>query len=106
MRVARLEAMTKGWFIGNFTPTLWSTEAVEVAVKRYAAGASESRHFHKIATEFTVVMSGAIEMNGRRFVAGDIVVIEPGEAVDFLATEATVTTVVKIPGAAADKYPG
>ena len=31
MKVARLEDMVKGWFVGNFEPTLHKTNDVEVA---------------------------------------------------------------------------
>lgn len=104
MKVGRLDQMKRGWFIGDFTPTLHPTRDVEVAVMRYQAGDAEKKHFHKIATEFTVVTQGEVEMNGRRYVAGDIIVMEPGEATDFLAITDAMTTVVKIPGAVNDKY--
>lgn len=35
MKTAKLEDMTKGWFIGNFNPSLLKTNDVEVAVKSY-----------------------------------------------------------------------
>jgi len=104
MRVAQVSDMTKGWFIGDFKPTLWKTQDVEVAVKFYTAGDAEAAHHHKVATEFTVVAAGVIEMNGVRYHAGDIVVIEPGETTDFRAITDATTTVVKIPGVQNDKY--
>ncbi|HQI29125.1 MAG TPA: hypothetical protein PLT20_13645 [Sedimentisphaerales bacterium] len=104
MKTARLREMTRGWFIGSFTPTLLDTEAVEVAVKEYRAGDREGKHLHKIATEFTVVISGMVAMNGHRKATGDIVVLDPGEATDFEALTDAVTVVVKIPGAKDDKY--
>lgn len=104
MKVFKLNKMFKGWFVGNFSPTLCATEAVEVAVKDYPEGFTEECHFHKIATEFTVIVSGEVEMNGRRYAKGDIIVIEPGEGTDFKTLTPVVTTVVKIPGAANDKY--
>ena len=104
MRTAKLSTMTKGWFIGNFSPTLCATETVEVAVKEYPAGFTEAWHFHKVATEFTVIVSGEVEMNGSRYHAGDIIVISPGEGTDFKAVTPAVTTVVKLPGATNDKY--
>lgn len=103
-RIAKLDAMTKGWFIGDFAPTLCATDAVEVAVKEYPAGFREAWHLHKIATEFTVIVSGTVLMNGVRYERGDIVVIPPGEATDFEALTPVVTTVVKLPGAKNDKY--
>ena len=96
--------MVKGWFVGNFTPTLLQTNDVEVAVKHYKAGEREDWHFHKIATELTVVLSGEIEMNGTRYKEGDIIVMEPNEGTDFLAVTDAANVVVKIPGANNDKY--
>ena len=104
MKTARLEDMVKGWFIGNFEPTLYRTNDVEVAVKRYRAGDSEGAHYHKIATEFTAIISGAVRMNGVRYTEGDIVVMEPGDVTDFEALTDAVNVVVKIPGANNDKY--
>ena len=98
--------MTKGWFVGQFTPTLMSTTAVEVAVKNYKAGDYEPIHHHKIATEITVITSGTIRMSGIEYSAGTIIVLEPNKATDFLAITDVTTTVVKIPGAPNDKYPG
>jgi hypothetical protein len=106
MKVYRLEDMTKGWFVGNFNPTVLSTNDVEVAVKMYKAGDSESSHYHKVATEITVITSGEVRMNGVTYGAGDILVIEPFQATDFLAVTDVVTTVVKFPGANDDKFLG
>ena len=104
MKSAKLADMVKGWFIGNFEPTLYRTNDVEVAVTEYSAGAYESKHYHKVATEITVIQSGRVKMFDKIFVGGDIVIVEPNDATDFEALEDTVTVVVKIPGANNDKY--
>jgi quercetin dioxygenase-like cupin family protein len=104
MKVSHLQEMVKGWFVGDFEPTLYRTRAVEVGMKRYRAGDAEAAHFHKIATEITVVTEGEVEMNGQRYIAGDIIVMEPGEITDFRALTDAATAVVKIPGAVNDKY--
>lgn len=104
MRSVKLESMTKGWFVGNFEPSLYKTNAVEVGVKNYKAGAHESWHYHKVATEITVIISGRVRMNQREYMTGDIVIIEPGEGTDFEVLEDTATAVVKLPGANNDKY--
>lgn len=104
MRVEKLNKMVKGWFIGNFEPTVIKTDDVEVAVKKYRAGDYEPAHYHKIATEVTVIVIGEVEMNGIRYSEGDIIVIEPNESTDFRVIKDTITTVVKYPGAANDKY--
>jgi len=105
MKTANIKQMIKGWFIGNFDPSLYMTNDVEVAVKYYKKGDFEKKHHHKIATEFTVIISGRVRMNNVDYGAGDIVVIEPGEATDFEVLEdGTANVVVKIPGANNDKY--
>lgn len=106
MKTARLENMIKGWFVGNFDPTLIRTNDVEVAVKEYKKGEYEGRHHHKLSTEITVIASGKVLMNGIEYVKGDIIVISPNESTDFEVLEDTITTVVKYPGASNDKYLG
>lgn len=104
MRRGKLNDMVKGWFVGNFTPSLFKTNDCEVAVKKYGRGDSEQPHFHKIATEITVVVQGKVKMFGEVFGEGDIVIAEPYEATSFEAIEDTVNVVVKIPGVNDDKY--
>ncbi len=104
MNKANLKNFVKGWFVGAFTPTLIDTNDVEVAVKRYKAGDYESSHYHKIATEITVIISGKVEMNGVKYSDDDIIVIEPNEKTDFRCLTDVTTVVVKFPGASNDKY--
>lgn len=99
-----LEDMIKGWFIGDFAPTLYKTNDVEVAIKHYKAGDFEESHYHKIATEFTVVLNGQVEMDGNKYNNNDIIKIIPGVSTDFKAITDVTTVVVKIPGALNDKY--
>ncbi|MFM0367709.1 hypothetical protein [Paraburkholderia aspalathi] len=104
MEAFKLSDMTKGWFVGGFTPTALSTEACEVAVKHYTVGTREEAHVHRVATEITVIVSGRVRMAGKEWGEGDIVVLAPGDVTDFEALTDTVTVVVKMPGARNDKY--
>lgn len=104
MREGRLGDMERGWFVGNFEPSMYRTGEVEVAVKRYRRGEREGRHLHKVADELTVVVSGRVRMFGREYGEGDIVVAEAGDATGFEAVTDAVSVVVKIPGASGDKY--
>lgn len=104
MKIANLNDMTRGWFVGNFEPSLYKTNACEVAVKIYKQGDREQKHFHKVATEITVIIKGRVKMFEKIFSEGDIVVIAPGEATAFEALEDSITAVVKIPGVNHDKY--
>lgn len=104
MKKVDLKDFFKGWFIGNFDPSLIKTNDVEVAIKKYKAGDYEDSHYHKLATEITVIVFGEVEMNGIKYMADDIIVIEPNDRTDFKCLTDVVTVVVKYPGANNDKY--
>ena len=99
-----LDDMTKGWFVGPFEPTLYKTDQFECAAKFYKKGESEGKHYHKIATEFTLIASGSVRMNDQEYGEGAIIKILPGEATDFEALTDVKTFVVKIPAVLGDKY--
>ena len=105
MRAAHLDDMVKGWFVGAFSPSLLATDQFEVAIKHYRSGDVEAAHIHRVATEITAVVSGKVRMFGADWRAGDIVLIEPGEATSFVALTDAVTVVVKTPCVAGDKFP-
>jgi quercetin dioxygenase-like cupin family protein len=101
-----LDDMVRGWFVGDFEPSVARMDAAEVAVQRFAAGEVEAEHHHRAATEITVIVSGRALMCGREVTTGDILVLPPGVATSFRAIEDTVTAVVKTPSVPGDKYPG
>lgn len=104
MRTHTLNTFTKGWFIGNFEPSIIKTKACECAVKYYKKGDSEKKHVHKQADEITVVVSGLFQMNDNVVHAGDIVLIEKNEVTDFTCLEDGATCVLKIPSVLEDKF--
>ncbi len=104
MKTAKLDDMTRGWFVGDFEPTLYKTQDCEVAVKTYAAGDYEEKHYHKVATEISVVIYGKVRMFGIEYEKGDIIIAEPGDETDFTALTEAQMCVVKVPGAKNDKY--
>lgn len=103
MKTANLSQMVRGWFIGNFSPSLHQTKDFEAAVKFFKQGEKEAKHKHAIATEFTVIISGKVCMNGEIFSAGDIIILNPGETAEFSCLEEAATCVIKIPSAGNDK---
>lgn len=104
MQNFKLNEMIKGWFVGDFSPTTLKTNACEVGLKYYKMGDCELPHFHKVATEITLIVSGRVRMMGKEWGEGDIIVLAPGEVTDFEALTDSVNVVVKLPGALNDKY--
>tara|TARA_B100001079_G_C16356235_1_gene490684 strand:- start:783 stop:1106 length:324 start_codon:yes stop_codon:yes gene_type:complete len=99
-----LDNMVNGWFVGNFNPSILKNTDTEVAIKKYNKGDTESSHYHKIATEITVILDGSVSMNGEKYSDGDIVKINPGVSTNFEALTDVTTVVVKYPGTINDKY--
>jgi HAD superfamily hydrolase (TIGR01509 family) len=99
-----LNTFTKGWFIGDFDPSLLKTKDFEIAVKEYKAGDSEVSHFHKLADEYTLTVSGVFKMNSIILKKGDIVFLEKNTISDFHCIEEGSTVVVKVPCVKNDKY--
>ena len=54
MKVHKIDRFIKGWFIGNFEPSLFNTDDFEICFKRFRAGEKESVHYHKIAVEYII----------------------------------------------------
>jgi len=104
MRKDNLTRMKGGWFLGAFEPATLNTQSCEVAVKHYQKGDKEKSHYHKIATELTVIIKGQVRMGDEIFYENDIIVMEPGDTTDFEALTNTTNVVVKLPSVTNDKY--
>ena len=98
MKIFNLSKMKKGWFIGNFDPSCFKTDLFEIALKKYNKGDYED-------SEYTLVASGKIKMNGNEYETGSIILMEPGESANFESlVDNTICVVVKIPCIAGDKF--
>jgi hypothetical protein len=78
MKIAHIENFTKGWFVGNFEPSLLKSN-FEVGLHTHAAGEFHQDHFHKLGTEINLVVEGQLVINGKTFNPGDIFILEPYE---------------------------
>jgi len=78
MKIAHIEQFTKGWFVGNFDPSLLKAD-FEVGLHQHKAGEFHQDHFHKLGTEINVIIEGHLLLNGNEFGPGEIFVLEPYE---------------------------
>ena len=103
MKIHKLQTMTKGWFVGDFLPSVHKAN-YEIGLKKYAAGEIEPKHHHRLVTEFTLVVIGKICMNGVLFHEGDIIQVDPFEDIKFECIEDATTVVFKTASVFGDKY--
>lgn len=104
MKTFKLSNYKGGWFIGDFFPSTLCVKEFETAIKHYKVGESEPLHYHKLATEVTVIVKGSALMNGELKNEGDVILIEKGESTDFISLTETITCVIKTPSVVGDKY--
>lgn len=104
MKLARLDEMKSGWFVGNFEPTSFRTQAFEACYRVHPAGEQWPKHFHKIATEINLLVSGRMTLGGVTLTSGDIFILEPGDVADPIFEEDCSVICIKTPSLPADKY--
>ncbi len=98
-----LDSFTKGWVVGDFTPSLFVNPHVEVAVKKFSKGQIEVSHKQLIATEITIVVSGQIMLGNRIFADNDVIEIPPKEFASFEALSDCALVCIKFPSLSNDK---
>jgi quercetin dioxygenase-like cupin family protein len=76
MKTAHITDFVKGWFVGNFEPSLLKSN-FEVGLHTHTKGEFHQDHFHKLGTEINLIVEGQLMLNGKIFGPGDIVVLEP-----------------------------
>lgn len=100
----KLSEMHRGWFIGDFEPSLHKTSGFEVGVLTHLKGEKWDAHYHKLGTEFNVLVKGSMNVCDTELAAGDTFVIEPYEVADPTFYEDCTIVCVKIPSNTKDKY--
>ena len=100
----RFENMWRGWFVGDFEPSAFKTKKFEVGFGIHKKGDKWHKHYHKIATEITLIVKGKVKVNDEIFSKGDIFIIKPNEISDPLFLEDTEYVVVKTISDINDKY--
>jgi quercetin dioxygenase-like cupin family protein len=104
MEIKRIEEMTRGWFIGNFNPSVFKTEDFEVGYLVHKKGEYWQPHYHIKATEINYLIRGRMKIKDRELTAGDIFIIFPYEIANPEFIEDCELIVVKTPSVPGDKY--
>lgn len=104
MKTFEFSKMHKGWFVGDFEPTALKTDQFEIAYHTHKRGEQVTRHTHRVATEYNLLISGSMTICGQQVVGGTIFVLEPGEISDAIFHEDCHIVCIKTPSVKGDKY--
>jgi len=104
MKTTKLSDMWRGWFIGDFEPSVLRTKDFEVGVLTHLKGEQWPKHYHKIATEYNVLIKGSMRIADKLLEPGDIFWFDPTEPADPEFLEDCTVVCVKTPSIIGDKY--
>jgi len=93
-----------GWFIGNFSPSLLKTDQFEVCYKYHAKGEAWPAHYHKLGTEYNLLVRGRMKMHDKILEAGTLFILSPMEVADPEFLEDCEVLIIKTPSSPGDKY--
>lgn len=96
--------MHRGWFIGDFEPSVMRTPLFEIGILTHKKGELWPAHYHKHAIEYNVLLDGSMCIAGEIIKSGDIFWFEPGDVADPEFLEDCRVCVVKRPSIIGDKY--
>ena len=96
--------MFRGWVIGDFEPSLLKTQDFEVAILLHKKAEEWPAHYHKIATEYNILLSGTMSVCGKELVEGDTFIIPPNEVAVPVFHEDCRIVCIKVPSLPDDKY--
>jgi quercetin dioxygenase-like cupin family protein len=104
MKKRQLSEMWRGWFIGDFEPSVFKTSDFEIGLLTHTKGETWPKHYHKIATEYNLLVSGSMSICGEEILPGEIFVLEPGEVAEPTFHEDCKIVCIKTPSLPKDKY--
>jgi quercetin dioxygenase-like cupin family protein len=102
--VGKLSDTTRGWVIGDFEPSLLKTKDFEVGILTHLKGEQWSAHYHKLGTEYNILIKGKMNVCDTELEEGDTFIIEPNEVADPIFYEDCTIVCIKVPGDSTDKY--
>ena len=104
MKTYKLKDMFRGWFIGDFEPSVLRTKGFEVGVLKHKKGEKWPEHYHKDSIEYNVLIEGKEIIQGVELNPGDIFVLDKMEIADPEFLEDCTILVVRVPSLPEDKY--
>jgi quercetin dioxygenase-like cupin family protein len=103
MKIYKIDDMTRGWFIGDFEPSVLRTKDFEVGVLTHNKGEDWPAHYHEFSTEYNLLLKGKMTIQKQELNEGDIFIIEKNEIANPIFLEDCKILVVKTPSVIGDK---
>lgn len=93
-----------GWLVGQFSPSLVHSKEIEVGFKCIKKGTLADSHYHKLKTEYTILLSGKLRVGDTILTPPSCVVLEPHFENDHDFLEDSIILIINTPSVQGDKY--
>ena len=103
-KITKIDDYTRGWFIGNFEPSLLKTKDFEVSYKLHPKDQKWDFHYHKKATEINILVKGKMIINNVIYNSNEVFIINPNIISCPFFLEDCEIICIKIPSIQNDKY--
>lgn len=104
MKIDNINRFVGGWLVGDFEPSVFRSKSCEIGVKHLKAGFVDERHYHKLSTEFNLLIEGKLIANGKAINTGDIFIYLPDEVNDVEVLQDSIILVIRNGTNPTDKY--
>ena len=99
----KVNKMTRGWFVGNFTPTAYKTKHFEVGYLFHKKGEIWDVHYHEHLTEINLLIEGKMIFNDIEINKNEIFIVNQNEIACPIFLEDTYIICIKVPSVIGDK---
>lgn len=100
----KLSEFTRGWFIGNFTPSILKTCDFEIAKLHHIKNEKWPFHYHVEADEYNILLKGKMILNGQPINEGTLFIIHKNEIACPFFLEDCQVLCIKAPSSPKDKF--
>ena len=76
IKVYKIEDFTRGWFIGDFEPSILKNTGMELGFMKHKKGETIKFHYHEHCTEINLLVKGKMSNCGKNIEKGDIFVFD------------------------------
>jgi len=104
IQLASLSDMTRGWIVGDFSPSVYRTNTFEAGLLSHTKGEEWGAHLHKVGTEINCLVSGRMLINGLTIEPGTIFTVPTGLLTKAVFVEDCKVMCIKVPSDTKDKY--
>ena len=99
-----LSDYTRGWLIGNFTPSIEKNIEYEIAYLSHAKKSFWNYHYHKLSKEINILVKGKMIINNIIYMQNDIFIIDKNIISCPIFLDDCEIICIKIPSIPTDKY--